>query len=181
MDDDIDEILADSDEIAKMVREAGAAITRDYKGRELVVVGILKGAFVFLSDLIREIGIPIYVDFIAVSSYGDDTRTSGVVKIVRDIDMNINAKDVLIVEDLVDTGLTLKYISELFKTRNPASLRICTAFDKPSRRKADLDVDYCGMIIPDKFVVGYGLDFAGKYRNLPCLCTLKPERGFIVF
>jgi hypoxanthine phosphoribosyltransferase len=123
----------------------------------------------------REIDIPVDMDLIAVSSYGASTKSSGVVRIIKDIDMNISDKHVLIVEDLVDTGLTLSYLKELFKTRGPKSVKICTAFDKPSRRKVDIEVEYSGIEVPDKFIVGYGLDYAGKYRNLPDVCTLKKE------
>ncbi len=172
---DIEEILVSRDEIKEMVVKVGKQISEAYKGEELVLVGVLKGGFVFLADLMREIVIPVDMDLIAVSSYGASTKSSGVVRIIKDIDMNITNKHVLIVEDLVDTGLTLSYLKELFKTRGPKSVKICTAFDKPSRRKVDIDIDYSGIEVPDKFIVGYGLDYAGKYRNLPDVCTLKRE------
>ncbi len=139
------------------------------------MVGVLKGGFVFLSDLMRELSIPVDLDLISVSSYGEATKSSGVVRIIKDIDINITGKHVLIVEDLVDTGLTLKHLKELFNTRGPLSVKICAALDKPSRRKVDIDIEYKGIEIPDKFVVGYGLDYAGKYRNFPDVCVLKPS------
>lgn len=175
MQGDIEEILVNRETIKNMVRELGGRISRDYEGQELVLVGVLKGGFIFLADLMREITIPVDMDLIAVSSYGASTKSSGVVRIIKDIDINVTGKHVLIVEDLVDTGLTLRHLEELFKTRSPLSVKICTAFDKPSRRKVDIDIDYGGIEVPDKFIVGYGLDFAGKYRNLPDICTLKPE------
>lgn len=173
--EDIDKVLVDRHQIAEKVREIGRRISSDYEGKQLVVVGVLKGGFVFLADLIREITIPVDMDFISVSSYGSATESSGVVRIIKDIDIDITGKHVLIVEDLVDTGLTLKHLKELFSTRKPLSVKICTAFDKPSRRKVDIDIDYQGIVVPDEFIVGYGLDYAGKYRNLPDVCTLKPS------
>ncbi len=172
---DIEEILISRDEIRETVIQLGRRISEDYKGEELVLVGVLKGGFVFLADLMREITIPVDMDLIAVSSYGASTRSSGVVRIIKDVDMNLAGKHVLIVEDLVDTGLTLRHLKDLFNTRGPKSVKICTAFDKPSRRKVDIEIEYNGIAVPDKFIVGYGLDFAGKYRNLPDVCTLKKE------
>jgi len=172
---DIEEILVSREQIREMVIKLGKRISEDYKGEELVLVGVLKGGFVFLADLMREITIPVDMDLIAVSSYGASTRSSGVVRIIKDMDLNVAGKHVLIVEDLVDTGLTLSYLKDLFNTRSPKSVKICTAFDKPTRRKADIVMEYGGIIVPDKFIVGYGLDFAGKYRNLPDVCTLKRE------
>ena len=172
---DIEGILVSRQQIADKVKELGLRISKDYEGKELVLVGVLKGGFVFLADLMREISIPVDMDLIAVSSYGASTRSSGVVRIIKDIDINITNKHVLIVEDLVDTGLTLRYLKDLFQTRDPLSVKICTAFDKPSRRKVDIAAEYEGIVVPDKFIVGYGLDYAGKYRNLPEVCTLKPE------
>lgn len=172
---DIEEILIGREAIRGMVHELGSRISHDYEGEELILVGVLKGGFVFLADLMREITIPVDMDLIAVSSYGASTKSSGVVRIIKDIDMNVTNKHVLIVEDLVDTGLTLRHLKDLFHTRGPLSVKICTAFDKPSRRKVEIDIEYKGMEVPDKFIVGYGLDFAGKYRNLPDICTLKPR------
>ena len=173
--DEIAEIVVDRKQIRKHVSDLGRRISEDYRGRELVMVGVLKGAAVFMSDLMREIIVPVHADFITVSSYGNNTETSGIVKILRDTDINIRGRDVLIVEDLIDSGLTLRYLKELYSMRAPSSLKLCTAFDKPSKRKTEVGVEYEGLIIPDKFVVGYGLDHAGKYRNLPDLCALKPE------
>lgn len=172
---DIEEILVSHDQINDMVEKLGKRISVDYEGTELVLVGVLKGGFVFLADLMRKITIPVDMDLIAVSSYGASTRSSGVVRIIKDMDLNVANKHVLIVEDLVDTGLTLSYLKDLFNTRGPKSVKICTAFDKPSRRKIDIDIEYGGLVVPDKFIVGYGLDYAGKYRNLPDVCTLKRE------
>ncbi len=175
MTEDFEEVLVGSQQIRSKVIELGKQISKDYAGKELVLVGVLKGGFVFLADLMREITIPVDMDMIAVSSYGASTKSSGVVRILKDIDVNVTGKHVLIVEDLVDTGLTLRYLKDLFRTRGPESVKICTAFDKPSRRKVDIQVEYEGIIVPDKFIVGYGLDYAGKYRNLPDIRTLKPE------
>lgn len=172
---DIEEILIGREQIRNRVCELGRIISQDYEGKDLILVGVLKGGFVFLADLMREITIPVDMDLIAVSSYGASTRSSGVVRIIKDIDLNITNKHVLIVEDLVDTGLTLRHLKNLFYTRGPQSVKICTAFDKPSRRKVDIEVEYEGIIVPDKFIVGYGLDYAGKYRNLPDVCILRPE------
>lgn len=175
MQGDIEEILVSREVIAQKTKELGAQISKDYEGKELVLIGVLKGGFIFLADLMREITIPVDMDFISVSSYGNSTKTSGVVRIIKDVDINIANKHVLIVEDLVDTGLTLKHLKELFSTRGPLSVKICTALDKPSRRKVDITVEYEGIVIPDKFVIGYGLDYIGKYRNLPDVCTLSPK------
>lgn len=172
---DIEEILVSREQINEMVEKLGKRISADYEGTELVLVGVLKGGFVFLADLMRKITIPVDMDLIAVSSYGASTRSSGVVRIIKDLDLNVADKHVLIVEDLVDTGLTLSHLKNLFNTRGPKSVKICTAFDKPSRRKIDIDIEYGGIVVPDKFIVGYGLDYAGKYRNLPDVCTLKRE------
>lgn len=173
---DIEEILISKEEMQKKVVELGAQISEDYKGQDLVLVCVLKGGVVFHADLMRAITIPVDMDFMAVSSYGVSTKSSGVVRIIKDLDIDIKNKHVLIVEDIVDTGLTLAHLKELLKTRGPLSVKICTALDKPSRRKAkDLEIEYRGIEIPDKFVVGYGLDYAEKYRNLPDVCILKPS------
>lgn len=153
--------------IQKKVRELANKISEDYNGEELVLIGVLKGGFVFLADLAREITIPVAIDFISVSSYGSSSKSSGVVRILKDIDIDIFNKHLLLVEDLIDTGLTLSHLKELFRTRNPKSIKLCTILDKPSKRLIDLPVEYPGIEIPDKFVVGYGLDYAEKYRNLP--------------
>jgi hypoxanthine phosphoribosyltransferase len=163
----IGDVLIKKEEIDEMLARMADEIIRDYKGRDIILVGVLKGAMVFLSDLMRRLKEPVIVDFIVVSSYGDDTETSGVVLLVKDVDINIEGKHVIIVEDLVDTGITLRFLRNLLESRKPASLRICAAFDKTERRKVDICVDYTGFPIPDKFVIGYGLDYAGRYRNLP--------------
>ena len=158
------------------LKELGEKITNDYKDSDnFIVIGVLKGAVVFMSDLIRSIELPLKIDFMAVSSYGTSTESSGVVRILKDLDESVEGKDVLIVEDIVDSGLTLSYMHKILKSRKPASLKICTLLDKPNRRKVDLKIDYLGFEIPDDFVVGYGLDYAGKYRNLRDICVLKPE------
>ena len=159
--------LLDEQTLANTVQHLGAQITRDYQGQELLVIGILKGANVFMADLIRKIDLPIQIDFMAVSSYGHSTQSSGVVKINKDLDIDIENRHILIVEDIIDTGLTLKYLSENLQTRHPKSLKICTLLDKPERRKTQLVIDYVGFEIPDVFIVGYGIDHAEQHRNLP--------------
>lgn len=175
--EDIAEILISEEQIAARVAELGRKISEDYLGKELVLVGILKGAVVFLADLMRQISIPLLVDFVAISSYGPSTRSSGVVKILKDLDESVENKHVLIVEDIIDTGLTLKlsYLKDNLERRKAASVKICTLLDKPARRQVDIEPDYKGFTIPDKFVVGYGLDFGGLYRNLPFIGVLKEE------
>ncbi|MDH7482411.1 MAG: hypoxanthine phosphoribosyltransferase [Armatimonadota bacterium] len=177
MAEDIAEILISEEQIAARVAELGRKISEDYLGKELVLVGILKGAVVFLADLMRQISIPLLVDFVAISSYGPSTRSSGVVKILKDLDESVENKHVLIVEDIIDTGLTLKlsYLKDNLERRKAASVKICTLLDKPARRQVDIEPDYKGFTIPDKFVVGYGLDFGGLYRNLPFIGVLKEE------
>lgn len=171
----IKRVLISEEEIQKKVRELGARITEDYKDKNLIVVGVLKGAIIFLADLVKSITIPLTLDFMAVSSYGSSTETSGVVRILKDLDSSIEGMDVLIVEDIIDSGLTLSYLYENLKSRGPNSIKICALLDKPERRKVDVKADYIGFTIDDEFVVGYGLDFAEKYRNLPEICVLKPE------
>lgn len=172
---DLAEILLTKEEIEKKVAELGEKISEDYKGKNLLLVGILKGSVVFMSDLMKHITIPARIDFMSVSSYGSGVKSSGVVKIIKDLDNPIQGYDVLIVEDILDSGLTLHYIMDLLKSRNPNSIKICTLLDKPYSRKVDVKTDYCGFEIPDKFVIGYGLDYAEKYRNLPFVGVLKPE------
>ncbi|TAH63335.1 MAG: hypoxanthine phosphoribosyltransferase [Anaerolineaceae bacterium] len=167
--------MISEEEIAKKVKELGKQLTEEYKGKDLLIVGILKGCMLFLSDLVRAIDLPLTMDFMVVSSYGTTTKSSGVVRIIKDLEREIEGKDVLIVEDIVDTGLTLSYLVENFKTRNPKSVKICSLLDKPDRRKAQVDIEYVGFKIPDEFVVGYGLDYGENYRNLPYVCVLKPE------
>jgi hypoxanthine phosphoribosyltransferase len=168
-------VLVSSEEIREKVRQMGRRITEDYRGEKLLLVGILRGAVVFLSDLMRHLSLPCEIDFMEVSSYGTDTSSSGVVRILKDLEEDITGRHVLIVEDIVDTGLTLSYLRRSLLARKPASLEICALLSKPSRRRVELDVNYLGFEVPDEFVVGYGLDFAGAYRNLPDICVLKPE------
>lgn len=172
---DVKEILYSESVLAARVAEMGAQIEADYADKELLVIGVLKGANVFMGDLVRKINLPLKMDFIAASSYGFSTESSGVVKIIKDLDYSIEGKHVLIVEDIIDTGLTLKYLRENFLSRKPASLEICTLLDKPERRKVYIAVKYIGYQIPDEFIVGYGIDYAEQYRNLPYVATLKPE------
>lgn len=173
--DGVKEVLFSAEELDARIRELAGEISRDYEDREILVVGVLKGANVFLSDLIRNIDLPMEVDFIAASSYGNATESSGVVRILKDLDYPLQGRHVLLIEDLIDTGLTLHYLAENLKSRDPASFRICTLLDKPERRKVDIEVDYKGFDIPDEFIVGYGIDYSQKYRNLPYIATLKPE------
>ncbi len=167
--------LLSREQIEARVREMAEEITRDYRGRDLVMVGVLKGAFVFMADLARLVDLPLEMDFVAVSSYGKDTKSSGVVRITKDIDVDIRGKDVLLVEDIVDTGLTLDYIADLLRQREPSSLEICALLNKPQARKVELEVKYCGFDIPAVFVVGYGLDYAECYRQLPYVGMLEEE------
>ena len=175
MHNDIKSILISEDELAKRIKEMGAQLTEAYRGKDLMVVGILKGCMLYLSDLVRNIDLPLTMDFMVVSSYGSATKSSGVVRIIKDLEREIEGKDVLIVEDIVDTGLTLSYLIENLKTRNPNSVKVCSLLDKPDRRKVPVDIEYVGFQIPDEFVVGYGLDYDEVYRNLPFVCVLKPE------
>lgn len=172
---DVQEILFDEATIARRVREIADAINAVQAGRELTVVGVLTGACAFTADLIRCLDMPLFLDFIAVSSYGQATTTSGVVRLNKDLDIPLEGRDVLVVEDIVDTGLTLQYLRENLLARRPRSLRIAVLLDKASRRQVPVPVDYVGFEIPDVFVVGYGIDYAGRYRNLPYVATLKPE------
>ncbi|HOO26614.1 MAG TPA: hypoxanthine phosphoribosyltransferase [Clostridiales bacterium] len=175
MKDDIKEILITKEEIDNTIKKIGMQIDEDYKGKNLLLVSVLKGSIVFMADLMRAISLPCQIDFMAVSSYGSGTTSSGAVKILKDLDIDLEGFDVLIVEDILDSGKTLSYILELLKSRNPASLKICTLFDKPERRQVNLNADYKGFEVPDEFIVGYGLDFDEFYRNLPYVAVLKPE------
>lgn len=175
MRNDIDEILISAEEIDAKIKEIGAEISKDYAGKNLLLVSVLKGSVIVMSDLMRAITIPARIDFMSVSSYGEGSKTSGVVRILKDLDVNIKGLDVLIVEDILDSGMTLSYLMKILKERDPNSVRIMTLLDKPERRKVEVEIDYVGFAIPDKFVVGYGLDYAEKYRNLPYLGVLKPE------
>jgi hypoxanthine phosphoribosyltransferase len=172
---DVKEVLISSREIEDKVREIGARITEDYKGEKPLLIGILRGAVVIMSDLMRNIDLQCELDFMDISSYGTGTSSSGVVRILKDLEEDITDRHVLIVEDIIDTGLTLSYLMRSLQARKPASLEICALLSKPSRRRAELDVKYLGFEVPDEFVVGYGLDYAGAYRNLPDICVLKPE------
>ncbi|MCF8009922.1 MAG: hypoxanthine phosphoribosyltransferase [Clostridiales bacterium] len=172
---DAEKILLTEKEISDKVKELGQAISSDYENEELLIVGILKGAFIFMSDLVRSINCQVEFDFMAVSSYGLSSKSTGVVRIMKDLEQNIENRHVILVEDIVDTGLTLKYLLENLRTRKPASLKICTLLDKPERREVQINLDYCGFQIPDEFVVGYGLDYAEKYRNLKDILVLRPE------
>ena len=175
MRDDVLRILLTEEELRAKVQEMGQKITEDYKGKNLLMVTVLKGAVVFLADLMRQIDTPAEIDFMVVSSYGSGVKSSGVVKIVKDLDVPLADKDILIVEAILDSGMTLNYLKELLTSRGPRSIRIATLLDKPSRRKVDLQADYVGFTVPDAFVVGYGLDYDEKYRNLPYIGILKPE------
>jgi len=172
---DIAETLIGTEELQAKVTELGRQISEDYRGRNPLLICLLRGAVVFLSDLIRATDIPLEMDFMAISSYGDSTESSGVVRLMMDLKSNITGRDVLIVEDIVDTGRTLAYILDNLRTRRPADVKVCALLSKPSRREIEVELDYLGFEIPDKFVVGYGLDYAENYRNLPFIGVLKPE------
>jgi hypoxanthine phosphoribosyltransferase len=173
--DDVAEILISEEQIQRRVAELGAAITRDFAGEEILVIAVLKGAILFLADLIRAVNLPLAVDFLAVSSYGSGTESTGVVRILKDLDDPIEGRHVLIVEDIVDSGRTLDYLLRLLSQRDPATLHVCTLLDKRERREIDVPIDYIGFEVPDAFVVGYGLDFAELYRQLPFIGVLRPE------
>lgn len=175
MHDDIREVLLSESEIAAVVSDLGHRLSEDYRDLNPLVICVLKGASLFMSDLVRNMDIPLQMDFMAVSSYGASSETTGVVRIVKDLDESVEGRHVLIVEDIIDTGLTLKYLMDLLKRRNAASLKVVTLLDKPERRENNFVPDYCGRQIPNEFVVGYGLDYAEKYRNLPYIGVLKPE------
>ena len=172
----VTDILVSTEEIARTVERLGAEITEQYKDidKELVVVGLLRGSFIFMADLVRQIKLPLVVDFMTVSSYGDGTVSSGDVKIIMDLDTSIEGRDVLLVEDIVDTGSTFAKVIHMMQNRKPKSLAVCSFLNKPERRTADVHIDFCGMDIPDKFAVGYGLDYGQKYRNLPYIGVLAP-------
>ncbi len=167
------EVLISQKEIKEKIKEIAVKISKDYFGKEPLLICVLKGAFIFMSDLIRELEIPIQIDFMAVSSYGASTKTSGVVRILKDLDTSIEGRHVIIVEDIIDTGLTLKYLKENLISRDPASLKVVTLLDKPERREVSLEADYFGFKIPNKFIVGYGLDFDEQYRQLPDIWVLQ--------
>lgn len=172
---DIQEVLLSADQIAARVKEIGEQISADYAGEEILMIGVLRGAVIFMSDLARSISIPVAIDFMAVSSYGASTTSSGIVRILKDLDEEVAGRHLLVVEDIIDSGLTLNYLLDNLHSRKPASIRLVTLLNKPERRKKEVHVDYNGFTIPDHFVVGYGLDYAEKYRNLPFIGILKPE------
>lgn len=173
MHEDIERVLLTAEDIDRAVRRIGEQISRDYKWKNLMVVGVLKGSVVFMADLIRHITVPLRMDFLAISSYGGGAKSSGVVRILKDLEYPIEGYDVLIVEDILDSGLTLSYIADMLEARNPASIRICTLLNKPERRRVRVEPDYEGYKVPDEFVVGYGLDYNECYRNLPYIGILK--------
>lgn len=172
---EIKEVLLTEEQLQDRIREMGREITENYQGKEVVLIGILKGSVLFMADLARQIDLPVTFDFMAVSSYGKSTTSSGVVRILKDLDSSIEGKDIIIVEDIIDSGHTLNYIKENLEGRGTASVSIVTLFNKPNRRKAEMQVDLIGFTLPDEFVVGYGLDFAEKYRNLPYLAVLHED------
>ena len=175
MHQDLQKILLNSEQIATRVKELGDEITRDYKGESVLMVAILRGAVVFFADLVKSVDLDVRFDFMVVSSYGSSSTSSGEVRIVKDISQPIEGKNVILVEDIIDTGNTLKNLKKMLLTRNPKSLKIASLLDKPSRRKVEIEGDYVGFEVPNEFVVGYGLDYAEKYRNLPEIGVLKPE------
>lgn len=175
MDRDIEKVLVSKEEIAEICKRLGEEITRDYQGKKLLLVSVLKGAAVFMADIMREIKCPLTIDFMAISSYQNSTKSSGVVQFKKDLDINPEGYDVLIIEDILDSGLSLKNVTEVLRCRGVNSLKICAFLDKPENRQTDISADYVGATVPNEFVVGYGLDYAEKYRNLPYVGVLKPE------
>lgn len=175
MNDNIERVLFDEKTIKGIVERLGAQISKDYEGKKLLLVSVLKGSVVFMADLMRSITIPCEIDFMVVSSYGTGTKTSGNVKIIKDLNIDVNQYDLLIVEDILDSGVTLSTLKKMLESRNPASVKICTFFDKPERRIADIKADYAGANVPDEFIVGYGLDYNEEFRNLPYVGVLKRE------
>lgn len=175
MENDVSKILISEKEIQEKIQELGAQISEDYKGKKLLLVSVLKGSVLVMADLMRAISIPVRIDFMSVSSYGNAVKTSGVVKIIKDLDIDISGYDVLIVEDILDSGMTLSYLTQILAKRNPNSIKVLTLLDKPERRQVEVPIDYVGFEVPDEFVIGYGLDYDEKYRNLPYIGILKPE------
>jgi hypoxanthine phosphoribosyltransferase len=173
--DDVEEVLLSGEQIQARVAELGAQLAADYAGRDPVLVSVLKGSIVFLADLLRRMEIPLSIDLMEVSSYGASTESSGQVRILKDLSMAIDGRDVIVVEDIIDTGLTLNYLLRYLHDKGPASIRICCLLDKPARRLADITIDYRGFTIPDRFVIGYGLDYDERYRNLPYIGVLRPS------
>lgn len=174
-DEDIKEVLYNEEQLRKRVKEIGSKISEDYNGKDLILIGVLKGSVIFMADLMKEINIPCNMDFMAVSSYGNSSETSGVVRILKDLDFEIENRDVLIVEDIIDSGVTLRYLVDYLNGRKPASIKIVCLLNKEERRQSNIDVKYIGFDVPDYFLVGYGLDYAEKYRNLPYIAILKEE------
>ena len=175
LEQDVEKVLISEEELKRRITEMGRQITQEYHGEPLTIVGILKGAAIFFADLARSIDLPLQMDFMSVSSYGSGTSTSGAVRILKDLDSSMEGKDLLVVEDILDSGMTLSFLLKNLSARKPNSIRLCTLLDKPERRKVDIFPDYVGAVVPDKFIVGYGLDYAEKYRNLPYIGVLKPE------
>ncbi|MBA2331402.1 MAG: hypoxanthine phosphoribosyltransferase [Actinobacteria bacterium] len=175
MEEGVGEILIGEEELQARIAELGVEISRDYSGRDLLLVGVLKGAVFFMADLMRELTVPCEIDFMAISSYGAGTDSSGVVRILKDLDINISGRDVLVVEDIIDSGLTLSYLMRSLKARKPATVEICALLTKPERREVEVPVAYVGFEIPNRFVIGYGLDFDERYRNLPYVAVLHPD------
>jgi hypoxanthine phosphoribosyltransferase len=171
----VTDVLIESDELQRRIAQLGEEISNDYAGRDLLLVGVLKGAVFFMADLMRHLTIPCEIDFMAISSYGEGTDSSGVVRILKDLDINIEGRDVLVVEDIIDSGLTLSYLMRNLEARDPASLEVCALLTKPDRREIEVPVRYVGFEIPNRFVIGYGLDFAERYRNLPYVGVLDPS------
>lgn len=170
---DVQEILLSEEKIALKIKELGEAISKEYQGKQLLIIGVLKGSVIFVSDLVRNISIPCEIDFMSVSSYGASSETSGIVRILKDLDNSIEGKSVIIAEDIIDSGITLDYLVDFLKGRNAESIEVVTLLSKPARRKVDIDVKYVGFEVPDEFLVGYGLDYANRYRNLPFVGILK--------
>jgi len=175
MNNDIKEVILKEEEVVSKIKELADRISKDYEGKNLLVVGILKGSVIFASDLIKNITIPCEIDFMAVSSYGNSSETSGVVRILKDLDHSIEGKDIIIVEDIIDSGVTLDYLIRYLEARNVNSVKIAALLSKPARRKVEINVEYLGFEVPDEFIVGYGLDYSEKYRNLPYVAVLKEE------
>ncbi len=171
----VGEILIDEETLAARVAELGVEVSSDYQGRDLLLIGVLKGAVFFMADLMRHLTVPCEVDFMAISSYGDSTDSSGIVRILKDLDINIEGRHVLVVEDIIDSGLTLSYLMRNLESREPATLEVCALLTKPARREIDVKVRYTGFEIPNEFVIGYGLDYAERYRNLPYVAVLDPD------
>jgi hypoxanthine phosphoribosyltransferase len=175
IDPDVEEVLLSGEEVQARVAELGAQLAADYAGRDPVLVSVLKGSIIFLADLVRAMPIPLAIDLMEVSSYGSSTESSGQVRILKDLSTSIEGRDVIVVEDIIDTGLTLNYLLRYLRDRRPASIRICCLLDKPARRLAPIEIDYRGFTIADRFVIGYGLDYGERYRNLPYVGVLRPS------